>query len=702
MNIIKKITALFVAIIILFTMVPFNGLIVLALNDDTVCTIGSTEFTSLEAAVASIGAGETATIEMQKDVLTGGDGFAIFGGDTGVTKNITVDFKGHTFVAGAKLYGSTGTVSQNFHWEKGSTVILKNGTIKASSNASMFIQNYCNLTLDNVTLDGTALGANSYTLSSNCGTVKIINGSSIIANPNAYAFDMCWAPNKKYPEGTQMTVDTTGTIKGIIQLDVWGTFSNENGIKSTLTINNMNHEGTFDVDTRLKDQLTVKGGTYTDSNVEKYIDSSKDVYNLAKAGKYLVADKALFDDMYMEVEASKDLSYPTQVSEVATETEGTLAVTAKENNVYTIKAPDAIGTQVLNISIGEDTFTKNIIVYNSNDSQNEGTENVVSDLIAEDGIIPDTVTTTPGTQAAVTAAIANGSTITTEVSTSPKSDTLVPTAEKALVEAEITSNNIAYFDIDILVNEVKSNGDEETLGKVTELASEIPVTIDIPTEFPEVQAGYIRTYEAVRLHTESDSSIVATKLNPTVNPAQNTLTINTNKFSTYAIGYVDEYPNYSSNTPTTPSEPTTPTEEDANITKALGKYTINDVKVVPFILQSNEDRITSENLKASFKGDSIVAEENTTLGTGSKITINGEEYTIVVYGDVNGNGEITIADAVAIVRHLTNDSILEGAYFIASDLDHNKEVKINDAVSIVRLLTKDVTYEEITTAPTEE
>ena len=150
---------------------------------------------------------------------------------------------------------------------------------------------------------------------------------------------------------------------------------------------------------------------------------------------------------------------------------------------------------------------------------------------------------------------------------------------------------------------------------------------------------------------------------------------------------------------------------DTETTKALGEFTnlIEEKTVVPFILKSESDRVTGKDLKDSFANSSKFTfkskalADDQVLATGDVVYIDGTPRTIVVYGDVNGNGEVTIADAVAIVRHLTGDEKISpaDAKFIAADLDHNKEIKINDAVGIARVLTKDNAYSNITTAPTE-
>lgn len=168
-----------------------------------------------------------------------------------------------TYDVSNSLQGSTGTVSQSFHLEKGKSITLKNGKLTSSiSDARMLIQNYCDLTLDNMVLDATE-GNNSidYVLSNNCG-ITLIKDSTIIAKEGGHAFDACWAPKKGYPEGAQVTVNNS-KIVGDIEFDLWG----ENvttDCSTTLTINSGEFLGNIVVTDIDKPNIVINGGSFTD------------------------------------------------------------------------------------------------------------------------------------------------------------------------------------------------------------------------------------------------------------------------------------------------------------------------------------------------------------------------------------------------------------------------------------------------------
>ncbi len=274
------------------------GLCINVNASDAVAKIGDVEYNSIPEAVAAVpNDGTLTTIEVLKDFT--GDGVSLKGKNA-VGKNFVIDFKGHTQTLSAKLVGSTGTESQNYHLEKGSTIKLKNGKLIMSSNSAMLIQNYCDLTLEDMILDGSGTTrSGAYTLSSNNGKVNIIGNTSILAKATNYAFDMC--ATGYYPDGTQITVDTTGTIKGIIQLDIWGSLPKDN--KATLLIKNMNLDGKFDIDPQLASCLTIEGGTYASQPVKEEIQEGYGAYEVVSGdnqGKYVVVENDTLSDKLLD------------------------------------------------------------------------------------------------------------------------------------------------------------------------------------------------------------------------------------------------------------------------------------------------------------------------------------------------------------------------------------------------------------------
>ena len=187
-----------------------------------VAKVGNTEFNTLAAAVEAAEDNQTITL------LRNAEGAGVV-----IDKDVTIDFANYTYTFVSPAVGSTGTQTQGFQILKDNTVTLKNGTLNVAETAgedfAMLIQNYADLTITDMTLDGDNLDRYtikdydySYVLSNNSGEVYI-NNTIILANPGAeendghygVAFDVC-----KYASYTDpvVTLDATSTISGIVEL----------------------------------------------------------------------------------------------------------------------------------------------------------------------------------------------------------------------------------------------------------------------------------------------------------------------------------------------------------------------------------------------------------------------------------------------------------------------------------------------------
>ena len=231
-----------------------------------VAKIGDTPYASLQAAYAAAEA--ESTIVLCKDVT--GAGLVI-------DKSVTIDFGGNTYT----FNDGVGNVPSNgFQILNGNTVTLKNGELNVDAGSAdkfyTLIQNYANLTVEDMVLDGTNLDkwsktdGDSYVLSNNSGTVVVAGATSIIANDEgalAYAFDVC--KYKTYAIPT-VTLNTTGTIAGKVEVS-GGDFVYEAGtIEDAIVFTSGSVKG------EVEDTLTIP-------------EDKKLVLN--EAGAYVLADK---------------------------------------------------------------------------------------------------------------------------------------------------------------------------------------------------------------------------------------------------------------------------------------------------------------------------------------------------------------------------------------------------------------------------
>lgn len=268
----KRFTWLTCAVLLCALLISLPAGQVAVASEPAVARIGDKTYPTLAAAVDAVPKDTPTTITLLAD--TTGSGVRVGkrtieedGEDKDVDwpMNITFDLAGHTYTVVNPTVGSTGTETNAFQLLKGSTVTFKNGKI-TSSVAKILIQNYCNLTLENVVLDGTNLADTTpYTLSLNNGKVNITGNTSILAKKGGVAFDLYYWPGGGYLDGVQVTVNTTGTISGPIELSHDSTTNPATAAKhNSLTIQNINHEGTISnyVGQYNNSIVKINGGTF--------------------------------------------------------------------------------------------------------------------------------------------------------------------------------------------------------------------------------------------------------------------------------------------------------------------------------------------------------------------------------------------------------------------------------------------------------
>lgn len=177
-----------------------------------IAQVGVTKYESLQAAIDACKEGGKVTLLCDAK----GPGVVI-------DKNITILFNGHTYTI-TEPVGSAGTETLGFQILKGNKVVLNNGKIEIAEEAAdkfaILIQNYADLTVYQMTLDGTNLGRYenySYVLSVNCGKVTV-NGKSVLTAKDGdgnYALDVYDYSSAGYSLPT-VTVTSVVTINGKI------------------------------------------------------------------------------------------------------------------------------------------------------------------------------------------------------------------------------------------------------------------------------------------------------------------------------------------------------------------------------------------------------------------------------------------------------------------------------------------------------
>ena len=61
-------------------------------------------------------------------------------------------------------------------------------------------------------------------------------------------------------------------------------------------------------------------------------------------------------------------------------------------------------------------------------------------------------------------------------------------------------------------------------------------------------------------------------------------------------------------------------------------------------------------------------------------------YTVVIWGDVNGDGKISAAELLKVRRHLLDEGSLDGWYALAADASGDGKISAADLLKIQRHL----------------
>lgn len=520
----KKLNLRMVVVLIMTITILFALSILVNASEENVVKIGEKEYDSLAEAVKDVPTdGTQTTITLLKNVDSG-SGFVVNKG-----QNILIDFAGFTYDASTPTVGSTGTETNGCQLLKGSTVTMKNGKLM-STTAKILIQNYCNLTLQDMVIDGTKAPDCSYVLSNNNGKVNIIGNTSILGNDNA--FDMCWAPNNGYPDGTQITVDTTGTIQGNIELGLWGAYA-EN-VKSTLNIKNVNHIGKFNItDERLSKQLTIEGGKFT-SNVSNHVKEgyiavkvSDEEYKVGLKATGLtvkenitmtVGDTTKLEAKVEPVLTIEKLEFSSNNQDVATiDSNGNIKAVKAGEAIITVKVGNIEKKCTVKVNAKEISIELPIIDDSGKDID-VGVSTEVEKEINE--ILKEEV----NKNEIVKKALETGKDVKVEIKINKVDAVKLDKDEIQKIEEAIENGNVAqYFDISLLI---KVNG--EKIGEISEPSKELTFTLSIPKEL--LKEG--REFYIIRIHNGKAEIIEGTLVD-------GKFTFMTDKFSTYALAYTD-------------------------------------------------------------------------------------------------------------------------------------------------------------------
>ena len=291
----RKLCSVLLALCMVLTLLPVSAMAedgaeagesapaeVPAAETEYVAQIGAAKYKTLAGAVDAVPTDKTETeIVLLKDYI--GSGIKVV-----ADKNIVFNLNGKTYTVDKPTVGSSGTETNGFQLLKDSKVTFKNGTLNSATgadclpNGGILIQNYCDLTLENVTLDTSANSNISYVISNNFGSLTAKGNTVIKAADGKVAFDLWYGMNRDglYDDGVSVTfgTDFTGSVTGKIEYGAHSRVTSKDWMnKAKLTIANGNFDTTF-VDSNPREgikstdfNISISGGTFSDLSALDYL-----------------------------------------------------------------------------------------------------------------------------------------------------------------------------------------------------------------------------------------------------------------------------------------------------------------------------------------------------------------------------------------------------------------------------------------------
>ena len=369
-----------------YVMIEKDGVLNVYTHDEAAeagmtAVIGKVAYATLEEAVAAVPAdGVQVTI-----TLIGGENGVITGNGVKFNdgQNIVIDFNGKTYNVDETV-GSAGTETNGFQLLKGSVVTLKNGAM-TSDTAKILLQNYCNLTLDGMTLNLSDKKQIQYVISNNFGNTVITGKTQIIAPEGGVAFDVFYGLSETYYDGVSVTFDEnfTGRVEGTVEYGAQ--VANENWQNVTgLTIKNGNFDITFRVNTgdATEANITANGGNFGFVLPEEYLGEGASLYTDGKGG-YAVAPANEAPEGMNKVAVTVNGKGYSSIAAALEATEGEVEIKLYDDLVENVVIPagktvvlDLAGFTITNVSNHTIVNYGNLTIKDSSEQKSGVVDNI--------------------------------------------------------------------------------------------------------------------------------------------------------------------------------------------------------------------------------------------------------------------------------------------------------------------------------------
>lgn len=334
-------------------------------DDVSVAEVGKTKYGSLAAAVAAANNGDTVTLK--KDAT---------GAGVVINKDVTIDFGGYTYTVN-KGVGSTGHEISAFQVLSGNNATPYNVTFKSGkivlagpentvvgSSVIAGIMNYSNLTLDDITIDGSDRD-DLYIILSTCNGICTLSGKTTFIGENkgqsilpAYEAILDVDGSQSYYGTAKIVINTTGTIPGKVAIY---------GDEAVVDVQNGNFTSdAFSVDN--KADVSISGGTFK-TDVSAY--TTADVAMTVDNGIYTVGEEIwqVGETKYKSLAGAVAAADETNEVKLLKDATGAGAKIEKSvtvdfnNNTYTVNKGYGSGTTETN-AIWVNALNKNVTLKN--------------------------------------------------------------------------------------------------------------------------------------------------------------------------------------------------------------------------------------------------------------------------------------------------------------------------------------------------
>jgi hypothetical protein len=224
---------------------------------------------------------------------------------------------------------------------------------------------------------------------------------------------------------------------------------------------------------------------------------------------------------------------------------------------------------------------------------------------------------------------------------------------------------------------------------VPTISVNVPTSLNMITEGNELLAAVIFPADASNkkvVWSSHNSSIVSVNENgelTAISPGSAYITATTVSGSKQASSLVTVYSSMDEVVVTEPAVPSSITSSTINFNASnliASKITAGMTAAELLSDISERDYIKIHNNKTEISG-------NTPLGTGMSLKIIDESvvvktYAVIVTGDTNGDGKITVTDMIMAKAHLLGSSTLKGEALYAADTNGDGKMSITDFIQI--------------------